>query len=137
MHPLLGNTDIDFSPFDQDGIEYSAPARFLHKFARISNLDDQFSLADDMSTPVQTAMRLARDENVDLRYALAENHNLATSVLELLAEDSNPYVCARAKKTMARLKDEDLISSLANHTTVSSGSRHMIFDRRNWKYCSA
>jgi hypothetical protein len=48
-------------------------------------------------------MQLAVDLDADLRYALAENHNINEGVLELLANDTNPYVADRARRTLTRL----------------------------------
>ncbi|CAN5149422.1 hypothetical protein BH11CYA1_BH11CYA1_28510 [soil metagenome] len=46
---------------------------------------------------------LAKDPHCDVRMALAENHNIDSDILALLADDENPYVAWRARKTIKRL----------------------------------
>jgi hypothetical protein len=45
---------------------------------------------------------LARDKSSDVRFALAENHSTPRPVLEYLLADENPYVAARAARTLNR-----------------------------------
>jgi len=55
-------------------------------------------------------MMLAQDESVDLRYAIAENHNIHTDVLTMLADDDNPFVAHRAKKTSERVRGASIVA---------------------------
>ena len=51
-----------------------------------------------------TLLKLARDKSDDIRYQLAENHNVPTQVLLVLVSDENPFVRARAERTLERLR---------------------------------
>lgn len=46
-------------------------------------------------------MRLATDENADVRYAIAEDVGAPLVILLQLAADENPYVAARALRSLA------------------------------------
>jgi hypothetical protein len=47
--------------------------------------------------------KLAQDEDVDVRYSIAENPHVPTEVLSILSTDENPYISARAFRTLKRL----------------------------------
>ena len=53
---------------------------------------------------------LAKDSCCDVRFALAENHNIDSDLLALLADDENPYVAWRARKTIKRLSVGSAVS---------------------------
>jgi len=59
-------------------------------------------------------MSLACDSSPDLRYAMSENHNIHKDVLNLLADDDNPFVAHRARKTLERLKAVSNMPSVLN-----------------------
>lgn len=62
--------------------------------------------------------RLANDEHDDVRYWLASTSYLPKNLLQRLVADSNPYVAARAKRTLDRLgipwEETDAINSRSN-----------------------
>ena len=65
------------------------------------------AVAQNDSTPSATASRLSDDHHCDVRYAMAENPKTDEAILEKLTNDTNPYVQDRAKRTQARLRDQD------------------------------
>jgi hypothetical protein len=81
----------------------STPADILHHLSTNCDVQVRIAVADNGNTQLHTHMQLALDEHPDLRYALAENHNIDATVLQVLIDDTNPYVAARAKRTLARL----------------------------------
>jgi hypothetical protein len=67
------------------------------------------AVADNPFTPIATLIELSRDHHVDLRFAMAENHSVPVEILTLLCADDNPYVVARAQKTLVRLIEVQLL----------------------------
>ncbi len=63
----------------------------------------RIGLIDNPVLPYSIQKRLIFDPDADVRYALAENHNIVRQVLETLLNDENPFVVARAQKTLVRL----------------------------------
>jgi hypothetical protein len=63
----------------------------------------RMAVSEHPSTPEVLLQILARDEDADLRFALAENYNMPRAVLETLEQDENPYIAARASRTLAEL----------------------------------
>ena len=82
----------------------STSAIVLHRLSQHNDVEIRAAVADHKNTHIITAMQLATDENLDLRYALAENHQIDSGILDILAADENPFVAARAQKTLSRLK---------------------------------
>jgi hypothetical protein len=81
-----------------------APGELLYELACDEDSDVRCAVADNSNTPRFVLELLMVDEDADVRYRLAENANLAMELLtRLCAEDSNPYVAARASATLARL----------------------------------
>jgi hypothetical protein len=63
----------------------------------------RMAVSEHPSTTEVLLQILARDEDADLRFALAENYNMPRAVLETLEQDENPYIAARASRTLAEL----------------------------------
>jgi hypothetical protein len=81
-----------------------APGELLYELACDEHSEVRCAVADNANTPRFVLEMLMSDEDADVRYRLAENANLPMELLtRLCAEDSNPYVAARASATLARL----------------------------------
>jgi hypothetical protein len=86
--------------------------RLLSELATSESADVRIAVAENGFAPLRTLFVLAGDANPDVRLAIAENHNAPIAVLQFLAEDSNPYVTARAQRTLSRLIQADVSTSL-------------------------
>lgn len=64
------------------------------------------AVADNVNAPLDIVRILGSDQSVDVRYVVAENHHLPPELLETLVEDDNPYVAARARRTLKNLQDQ-------------------------------
>ncbi len=82
----------------------NTPLETLETLAQHKHPDVRAAIADNVNTPPSLLMNLARDSDIQVRYSLAENHNIPISVISFLLEDDNPYVAARAGKTLNRLR---------------------------------
>jgi len=71
----------------------------------------------------ETLWALANDLCCDVRFALAENHNIDSDILATLAEDENPYVAWRARKTLKRLTIGSAISGNFSWPQTQSNRR--------------
>jgi lactoylglutathione lyase len=78
-------------------------ATTLARLATSKNSDVRAAVGENGNTPDAILHRLAADPSADVRYSLAENHNLPVGVLRVLLKDENPYVSARAQRTLHRL----------------------------------
>lgn len=67
------------------------------------------AVAQNASTNITTMDFLSIDADCDVRYAMAENPWTSTRLLSVLAEDENPYVQNRARKTQDRLKAQEVV----------------------------
>jgi hypothetical protein len=74
----------------------------LQVLSHDTNGEVRTAVADNPKTPSFVLRKLAMDEDADVRYALAENVQAPLFILNLLSEDENPYVCARAVRTINR-----------------------------------
>jgi hypothetical protein len=86
--------------------------RLLSELASSESADVRIAVAENGFAPLRTLFVLAGDANPDVRLAIAENHNAPIAVLQFLTEDSNPYVTARAQRTISRLIQTDVSTSL-------------------------
>ncbi|MFA7341043.1 MAG: hypothetical protein WC028_29940 [Candidatus Obscuribacterales bacterium] len=77
----------------------------------------------------ETLWALANDLSCDVRFALAENHNIDSDILAILAEDENPYVAWRARKTIKRLTIGSAISG--NFSWPEAQSNRRLADGRS------
>lgn len=107
----------DVLPRELDSLANSAPAYVLvriathavtwrstlSRLAKNANPDVRCAVGENPHTPREVLLALALDADCDVRYSLAENHRLPEAVLTILAADENPYVSARANKTLRRL----------------------------------
>jgi len=82
----------------------------LSQLAYHSLPEVRVATAVNMSTPLEHLEQLACDHHPDTRYILAENPHLPGALLERLAKDDNPFVSARAQKTLARLQEDQELS---------------------------
>ena len=78
----------------------STPPSMLNQLASHPYEDVRLALAENPNAPLDVLYILTSDEQVDVRYGLAENTNLPIEILELLAADENPYVAARALRSI-------------------------------------
>jgi hypothetical protein len=58
-------------------------------------------------------LKLASDEHPDVRFRVAENPRVPITILSLLLDDENPFVNARARQTIDKLKEKALQSAAA------------------------
>jgi hypothetical protein len=107
----------EIQPQELDDLTRSAPAYVLAriathnrtwrstltKLAHSVHADVRCAVGENPNTPRDVLMTLAADADVDVRYSLAENHNLPAAVLDVLMMDENPYVAARASRTLQRV----------------------------------
>jgi hypothetical protein len=59
-------------------------------------------LAENPSVTREILDALAKDSSDDVRYSLAENAQIPLEILQVLIEDDNPFVAARAARTLNR-----------------------------------
>ncbi len=90
----------------------SLPASYLTDLARDEAHEVRIAVSENLLTPVPILESLAQDEHADVRYAMAENANMPPHILQSLVHDDNPYVAARAQKTLSRLDDDATLVSL-------------------------
>lgn len=90
------------------------PPEVLAELAEHHEAEVRVAVAENRNTSQETAWRLVRDENLDVRYILAESYHLPKEMLELLADDDNPYVAVRARKTLNRLYSADIVEGTFN-----------------------
>jgi hypothetical protein len=81
-----------------------APTSLLIKLAQDADPDVRLALAENSSTPEEIIRALAKDEHLDVRFGLAENYRAPLVVLHMLVDDNNPYVAARAEKTLGAVE---------------------------------
>ncbi|MGD9685140.1 MAG: hypothetical protein AB7W16_28565 [Candidatus Obscuribacterales bacterium] len=84
----------------------------LSKLSRSGFREVRQAVAQSHNTPYSSQFDLSRDPDPDVRFALAENHRAFITILEILSDDENPYVSARAAKTIDRLKLEKTSHSI-------------------------
>lgn len=60
------------------------------------------AVVDNHQTSTDLHWKLAQDSCDDVRYAVAESYMVNTEVLSSLLEDSNPYICDRARTTLKK-----------------------------------
>jgi hypothetical protein len=73
------------------------------------DIDARIDLTEYCSD-AETLWALAQDPCCDVRFALAENHNIDCDILAALADDENPFVAWRARKTIKRLTVTSAVS---------------------------
>mgnify|MGYP001310794681 CR=1 FL=1 len=84
----------------------------LSRLSRNEFREVRQAVAQSHNTPYSSQLDLARDPDPDVRFALAENHRAFITILETLSDDENPYVSARAGKTIDRLQREKTSHSI-------------------------
>ena len=80
------------------------PAASLSELASDESSEVRIAVAENASTPIFVLELLSEDLDADVRYAMAENASTPEHILHILIQDENPYVVARACKTLARLQ---------------------------------
>ena len=83
----------------------------------------RIAVSENTFTDLKTMFLLAEDRSADVRYAVAENHNAPIAVLQFLSEEGNPYVAARAQRTLSRLINSDVHTGLLNRLTRKARRR--------------
>ena len=82
------------------------PAETLSLLARDNSAEVRMAVAANKSTEQSIIKRLTFDRSDDVRYLLASISYIPKHQLRHLAEDSNPHVAQRAKKTLSRLESK-------------------------------
>lgn len=77
----------------------------IDSFPSLQMSEIQIAVADHPDTTSDVLFQLAQDTNPDVRFAIAENHKADIEILQLLSQDDNPFVAARARKTLRRLQN--------------------------------
>ncbi len=85
-----------------------ASAEMLSKLAHHCSAAVRVAVAENTNTVLDVLLELCQDESVDVRYSIAENHSMPFGILESLVDDENPYVSMRARKTLARLVENNV-----------------------------
>src|SRR5205814_4078016 len=80
----------------------------LAKLAVNRNPDVRCAVGENANTAKDVLWLLARDEDADVRFSLAENHNINDDILIFLSSDENPYVAARAQRTLQRVSSTNV-----------------------------
>jgi hypothetical protein len=80
----------------------------LSKLATHCSAAVRVAVAENTNTLLDVLLALCQDESVDVRYSIAENHSMPFGILESLVDDENPYVSMRARKTLARLVENNV-----------------------------
>ena len=120
LHPCefvsdeFDSIDIDKTPVSKlIELAQSAdtPPEILERIARSSNFDVRWATAGNPSTPLITIWTFVADVNPAIRYLVADSSLVSTEVLEVLSEDRDPYVSARALKTLNRLRTRKLVKA--------------------------
>ena len=99
--------------------------RLLAELAISESPDVRIAVAENGFSALSTLFALAGDADPDVRLAIAENHNAPIAILQFLAEDSNPYVTARAQRTLSRLIQTDVNTSLLTRLSRVKSKRRM------------
>lgn len=85
------------------------PAETLSKLATHCCASVRAAVAANSNTLLDVLLELVQDESSDVRYSIAENHNMPMCVLDSLRTDENPYVSSRALRTLARLRENNIL----------------------------
>lgn len=83
----------------------------LDWLAKHADSEVRSAVAQNNSTTHATASTLSDDHHCDVRYAMAENPETNESILDKLTTDENPYVQDRAKRTQARLREQESLKT--------------------------
>ncbi|MBX9719992.1 MAG: hypothetical protein K2X81_01250 [Candidatus Obscuribacterales bacterium] len=75
----------------------------LSKLAFHNDAEVRAAVAENTNASESCFKRLANDMSADVRFRLAENPHAPAAVLYNLLRDENPYVSARARKTLSRI----------------------------------
>ncbi len=75
----------------------------LRELASHSSPRVRAAVVQNKNTPSDVLFGLACDESADVRYAMADGVQGDLQLLQHLIEDENPYVAARAKRSLSRL----------------------------------
>ena len=93
------------------GTQYS-PVFVLLQFFDCCDTEVLIDIADNLKTSPEILNCLAQSTRDDVRFAMAENHNLSFNLLSILACDANPYVAARASRTIDRVKGTRIVEAV-------------------------
>jgi len=103
--PMFSGVDPTFQDLSALMGELCQLSSSLSALARSCDEDMKCMLAEYSTLPGELFEILGADENLDIKYRIAENYACPVHVLVTLAEDENPYVAHRAKKTLCRLHE--------------------------------
>jgi DNA-binding NarL/FixJ family response regulator len=118
MLEMLSHSDV-VSVVEAVAANRSASQDTLEWPLKHPSADVRIGLLDNPSLSYSIQRRLIFDDDSDVRYAMAENHNIVRQMLEVLAKDENPFVSARAQKTLDRLDRKS--TKTAKTTTIFIG----------------
>jgi hypothetical protein len=79
------------------------PLGTLIKLALDEDVEVRVALSHNAKLPPPLMWYLCTDPSNDVRYSMAENPHFSAEVLQHLAEDANPYVAFRARRTLDTL----------------------------------
>ncbi len=82
----------------------SPPIQILFKLLNDEHSDERLGVSFNPIGQRPFLDELVADNDGDVRYGLAENAALPMNLIQKLANDENPYVAQRARKTVNRLK---------------------------------
>lgn len=84
------------------------------------------AVVDNHQTSTDLHWKLAQDSCDDVRYAVAESYIVNMEVLSSLLEDSNPYICHRARATLQKRNVQFCLSTdFAEDCSGSESDSHL------------
>ncbi|MBZ0188199.1 MAG: hypothetical protein K8F91_18260 [Candidatus Obscuribacterales bacterium] len=93
------------------------PVLLLLQLACDQDAEVRIAVSEHAKLPQAALFELIVDDCADVRYAIAENHNLSVAVLSELADDENPFVSQRARRSLNRSTPAS-INSLAEKRSI-------------------
>ena len=96
------------------------PPATLIELALHPSSDVRSAVVENPCCPLAVMHQLLRDDDVDVRYRIAENPAAGVVLLTKLCEDANPYVSARALRTITKLNGESSLVSMPDRQNTES-----------------
>ncbi|MBX9691468.1 MAG: hypothetical protein K2Z81_03725 [Cyanobacteria bacterium] len=101
---LAQTTELDV--LEKVGANPSTPREVLLRLCHHQDSEIRNAVIDNPNIPDEALEILTNDDDADIRYAVAENHNIALRFIEHLCGDYNPFVAARAQRTLCRVSNK-------------------------------
>jgi hypothetical protein len=99
----------------------------LCRLAKHEHHQVRMAVAEHPAIAPETLEELASDEHADVRYVIAESFATAEAILEKLSHDENPYVSARASKTLAGMRQVAVAVITADFSSMARRRRSQAF----------